>query len=224
MNPEKWKGEQIYMKIALFGASGTIGQRIAQEALKRGHEVTAIVRDPSRIELSNPQLTVKRGNVLNPDSVTQVVAEHDVVVSAIGPSQNQPAPALSEAAHSLLDGVKLAGVKRLLVVGGAGSLEVAPGVQLVDTPDFPAAWKPVAQAHRDALEVYRQNNDLDWTYFSPAAFIAPGERTGKYRLGTEQLVTNEQGESRISAEDYAVALLDEIEQPRFIRQRFTVAY
>ena len=205
------------MKIALFGASGTIGQRIAQEALRRGHEVTAIVRDPSHVEFQHPQLTVTQGNALNPESVTRVVAGHDVVVSAIGPSQNQPPPALSEAAHSLLIGVKQAAVKRLLVIGGAGSLEVAPGVQLMDAPDFPAGWKAVAQAHRDALEVYQQNNDLDWTYFSPAAFIAPGERTGKYRLGTDQLVTNEQGESRISAEDYAVALLDEIEQPRFIR-------
>ncbi|HLZ57791.1 MAG TPA: NAD(P)H-binding protein, partial [Ktedonosporobacter sp.] len=110
-----------------------------------------------------------------------------------------------------------------IVVGGAGSLEVAPGLHLVDTPDFPAAWKPTALAHRDALEVYRKAN-LDWTYVSPAALIAPGERTGTYRTGTDKLLTDEKGESRISAEDYAIAILDEVEHPHFIRRRFTVAY
>jgi uncharacterized protein len=123
-----------------------------------------------------------------------------------------------------LEGMKRAGVKRLLVVGGAATLEIAPGVQLLDTLTIPSEWKSAVLGNRDAWEVYRQNSDLDWTYFSPAAVIEPGERTGTYRLGTDQLVKNEQGESRISAEDYAVALLDEIEHPRFIRQRFTAAY
>ncbi|SRR5579884_2343782 len=211
------------MKIALFGASGTIGQRIAQEALRRGHQVTAIVRDPAGVQISDPQLTVTQGNVLDPANVAQVAAGHDVVVSAISP-RGQSLQAVPDAAHSLLDGVKRAGVKRLVIVGGAGSLEVAPGLRLADTPDFPAAWKGIAQAHHEALDVYRQNSDVDWAYASPAAFIAPGERTGTYRLGTDQLVTDEKGESRISAEDFAVALLDEIEQPRFSRQRFTAAY
>jgi putative NADH-flavin reductase len=110
-----------------------------------------------------------------------------------------------------------------IIVNGAGSLEVAPGVQLIDTPDFPAAWRPVALAHRDALQVYRAS-DLDWTALSPVAFIAPGERTATYRTGTDRLLTDEEGQSRISAEDYAVALVDEIETPRFVLQRFTVAY
>jgi uncharacterized protein len=211
------------MKIALFGASGTIGQRITQEALRRGHQVTAIVRDPAGVQISDPQLTVTQGNVLDPGSVAQVTAGHDVVVSAISP-RGQQLQAVADAARSLLVGVKRADVKRLIVVGGAASLEVAPGVKLIDTPEFPAAWKGIAQAHHDALEVYRQNSDVDWAYASPAAFIAPGERTGTYRLGTEQLVTDEKGESRISAEDFAVVLLDEIEQQRFSRQRFTAAY
>ncbi len=211
------------MKIALFGASGTIGQRIAQEALRRGHQVTAIVRDPAGVQISDPQLTVTQGNVLDPANVAQVAAGHDVVVSAISP-RGQSLQAVPDAAHSLLDGVKRAGVKRLVIVGGVGSLEVAPGLRLADTPDFPAAWKGIAQAHHEALDVYRQNSDVDWAYASSAAFIAPGERTGTYRLGTDQLVTDEKGESRISAEDFAVALLDEIEQPRFSRQRFTAAY
>lgn len=211
------------MKIALFGASGTIGQRIAQEALRRGHQVTAIVRDPASVQTNDPQLTVMQGNALDPASVAQVAAGHDVVVSAISP-KDQALQAIPDAAHSLLAGVKRAGVKRLVIVGGAGSLEVAPGLRLADTPDFPAAWKGIAQAHHEALDIYRQNSDVDWAYASPAAFITPGERTGTYRLGTEQLVTDEKGESRISTEDFAVALLDEIENPRFIRQRFTAAY
>jgi putative NADH-flavin reductase len=211
------------MKIALFGASGTIGQRIAQEALRRGHQVTAIVRDPAGVQISDPQLSVTQGNVLDSAVVAELTEGYDVVVSAISP-RGQSLQAVADAARSLLEGVKRAGVKRLIIVGGAGSLEVAPGVKLMDAPEFPAAWKGIAQAHHEALEVYQQNSDVDWAYASPAAFIAPGERTGTYRLGTEQLVTDEKGESRISAEDFAVALLDEIEQQRFSRQRFTAAY
>lgn len=211
------------MKIALFGASGTIGQRIAQEALSRGHQVTALVRKPENVTLKHPNLTVQAADALDADSVAQAVAGHDVVVSAVGPGHADQAKNLVEAAHALTAGVPKAGVQRLLVVGGAGSLEVAPGVQLVDTPEFPEGWRPVALAHRDALAVYRSAT-FDWTYASPAAFIAPGERTGTYRTGTDQLLTNDQGESRISAEDFAVALLDEIEKPRFVRRRFTVAY
>ena len=122
-----------------------------------------------------------------------------------------------------MDGLAQARVDRLVVVGGAGSLEVAPGVQLVDTPEFPAAWKGIALAHRDALAVYR-GAALDWTYISPAALIGPGERTGQYRTGTDQLLTDKEGESRISVEDFAVAFVDEIENQRFARQRMTVAY
>jgi putative NADH-flavin reductase len=114
-------------------------------------------------------------------------------------------------------------VKRLVVVGGAGALELAPGVQLVDTPTFPAHWKGLALAHRDALPLY-QNSDLDWTYVSPSAIIEPGQRTGHYRIGTNQLLTDAKGNSHISAEDFSVALLDELEHPRFVRQRFTVGY
>jgi putative NADH-flavin reductase len=210
------------MKIAVFGASGTIGQRIVREALDRGHEVTAISRHPLPSPF-NGQVKAVAGDVTDPGSVARAVAGHDVVVSAVGPGHDQAPEFLSQAARGLLDGLPRAGVRRLIVVNGAGSLEVAPGKQLVDTPEFHEAWKPTALAHRDALQIYRRA-DLDWTVFSPAALITPGERTGKYRTGTDQLVTDEQGQSRISAEDYAVALLDEVEQPRHIRQRFTVAY
>lgn len=208
------------MKIALFGANGTIGQRIAQEALNRGHEVTAVVRNPASLKTIHPNLSITTGDVLNPSSVAQVSAGQDAVISAVG----QFTPGfLVNAAHSLIDGVTLAGTPRLLVVGGAGSLEVAPGLQLFDTPDFPEAWRLPAKEHGASLDVYKTAN-LDWTYLSPAALIQPGERTGKYRIGTDQLVTDKDGNSRISAEDYAIALIDELEKPQFIRRRFTVAY
>ena len=213
------------MKIALFGASGTIGQRIALEALARGHEVKAIVREPARLHLSHQHLNVAAGNILDPASVAEAVAGYDVVVNATGPRRDgSESPQMPvDAAHSVIEGLTRAGVRRLIVVGGAGSLEVAPGKQLVDTADFPKAWLPGALATRDALAVYRTAR-LDWTVFSPAGLIQPGERTGTYRTGTDQLVTNDKGESYISAEDYAVALVDEIETPRFVRQRFTAAY
>jgi uncharacterized protein len=213
------------MKIALFGASGMIGQRVAKEALAHGHEVRAIVRNTANFPLTHPNLTVVSGNILDASSVTQAVAGCDIVVNATRES-GASAPDRNEyidAAHALMEGLPRAGVRRLIVVGGAGSLEVAPGVQLVDTPDFPEAWKPGAARLRDALPVYR-TADLDWTFFCPAGLIRPGERTGKFRLGTDQLITNDKGESSISAEDYAVALVDEIEHPRFVRRRFTIGY
>ncbi len=212
------------MKIAVFGASGTIGQRIAQEAFFRGHEVKAIVRDPARLPLAHPLLTIEVGDILDSARVAQTIVGSDVVVSAIGPTGSASVRVLVDAAHALIESLPQAGVKRLVVIGGAGSLEVAPGIQLVDTPDFPEALKALALAHREALEAYRTAENLDWTYVSPALFIAPGERTGAYRIALDQLLTNGKGESRISAEDYAVALVDEIEAPRFVRQRFTVAY
>ncbi len=213
------------MNIVLFGASGTIGQRILQEALSRGHNVTAIVRDPSRLQVTNPDVTVTQGDALDTASIAQTVAGHDAVISAIGPAHDGSSQAdfLVKAAHSLIDGLNRTSVRRLLIVGGAGSLEVAPGLRLLDTPDFPPAWRGSAKAHADALEIYK-TAPLDWTYLSPAAFIQPGERKGTYRTGTDQLVTDADGKSSISAEDYAVALINELENPKFTRRRFTVAY
>jgi putative NADH-flavin reductase len=214
------------MKIALFGANGTIGHRILQEALNRGHEVTAVLRDSSRFDRESENLRAVEGDVTNAASVAEAVKEHDAVISAIGPKLPDGDPqVLVAAAHALLDGTAQANVKRLIVVGGAGSLEVAPGVRLVDAPAFPAAWKGVALAHSDALDVYRNSQaDVDWTYVSPPALIEPGERKGSYRVGGDQLLADEKGESRISTEDYAAALLDEVERPRHLRRRFTVAY
>jgi putative NADH-flavin reductase len=202
------------MRIALFGARGMIGQRIAAEARSRGQAVSALGREVS---------------VTDAASVARAAVGHDAVVSAVGPGfgpDAEPWDMLSRAAQALLAGVKAAGVKRLVVVGGAGSLEVAPGKQLVDRPDFPAAWRPAALAHRDALGVYRENRDpeIAWTYVSPAAFIEPGVRTGAYRTGGDQLLVDAKGESRISAKDFAVAIVDELEHPKSVRRRIAVAY
>lgn len=209
--------------IALIGGSGMIGQRILKEALSRGHKVVAVVRDPSRIAEKHANLELKVGDVLKAESMALAARGTDVVVNSHGAGQRDPQEAVI-AANALIEAIgSMNPAPRLIVVGGAASLEIAPGVQLLDTPDFPAAWKGVASAHREALGIYRKS-PINWTYVSPAMFIQPGTRTGKYRIGTEQLVRDEKGESRISAEDYAVAIIDEIEKPQFSRKRFTVAY
>jgi putative NADH-flavin reductase len=210
------------MKIAVFGASGMIGQRIVDEAARRGHQVMAIARNLPEGSAQRPGVDFEAGNILDPDIVALLAEDHDVVINAFGPGSGDP-NLVVKAAHSVIEGLERTGVKRLVVVGGAGSLEVSPGVQLVDAPDFPEAWKGIAIAHRDALEVYRQSG-LDWTYVSPPALIAPGERTGHYRRGGDELLVGADGQSRISAEDYAIAIIDEAESPRFVRKRFTVGY
>ncbi|MFL9882236.1 NAD(P)-dependent oxidoreductase [Paraburkholderia agricolaris] len=211
------------LKIALFGATGMIGSRIAAEAARRGHQVTALARNPARVPADLANVTAAQADVLDAASVSAAVRGHDVVASAYAPPKDDSA-AVSKATHALVDGVRAAGLKRLVVVGGAGSLEVAPGKQLVDTEGFPDAYKAVALAHRDAFDYYRGITDLDWTFFAPAALIAPGERTGKFRTGANALIADAEGNSRISAEDYAIAFVDELEQGRFVRQIATVAY
>jgi len=210
------------MKIAVIGASGRIGSRIIKEALNRGHAVTAVVRHPENYTPVSEHLKVAKGDIFDSQDVESVAFDQDVVVSAYSNTHGAPASTIAEVAVPLINGLKQAHVKRLIVVGGAGSLEVSPGVQLVDTPDFPEAYKAPALAHREALKIYRQEKDLEWTYISPAAEIAPGERTGKYRTAKDQLLTDEQGKSFISMEDFAIAVVDEIENPKHIRERFTV--
>jgi uncharacterized protein len=210
------------LNIALFGATGVIGSRIAAEAARRGHRVSALVRDPSRVA-AGPNVVASKVDVLDAGSVATAVPGHDVVASAYAPPHDRVADVLV-ASRALVDGVRAAGLKRLVVVGGAGSLDIAPGKQLVDSESFPAGWKGIALAHRDAYDYYRTVADLDWTFFAPAAMIAPGERTGQFRTGTTTLIADAKGESRISAEDYAVAFVDELEQGRFIRQIATAAY
>jgi len=222
------------MKIVLFGATGMIGKRIAAEALQRGHDVTAVVRDPARAaEAGLPDLvpadskraghlSLKEGDILVPDSIARLVQGQDLVISAYGPRFGEEDEML-EATRSLIEGVKRGGVRRLISVGGAGGLEVAPGVRLMDTPEFPEEVRPLARAHEEALNLYRAS-DLEWTVLSPPALIEPGKRTGMFRLGLDRLVVDERDNSRITAEDYAAALLDEAEDPYYIGTRFTVGY
>jgi putative NADH-flavin reductase len=203
------------MKIALIGATGNVGSRILTELLNRRHEVTGIARHPEKLP-PKANLTAKRGDANDEDGLARLLSGHDAVISA--------GRFVSVNPQTLIAALKKANVNRLLVVGGAGSLEVAQGVQLVDTPQFPAAAKPEALAGREFLNVLRGEQELDWTFLSPSLLFAPGERTGKFRLGTDQLLVGENGESQISLEDFAVALVDELEMLRHSRQRFTVGY
>ena len=202
------------MKIALIGASGQAGSRLLRELSGRGHSVTAIARNPSRIA-ALPGVTAKAGDVYDADALAALLAGHDAVISAVHFVASDP--------RLLIDAVKRSGVPRYLVVGGAGSLEVAPGVPLVSTSDFPAAYRDEALAGAAFLDLLQQEPDLDWTFLSPSALFVPGERTGQFRLGKDQLLANESGSS-ISFEDYAIAMVDEIERPAHRRQRFTVGY
>jgi uncharacterized protein len=213
------------MKIAVIGATGFVGSAILREALERGHEVTAIVRHPEKVR-PHPKLRPHKADVQKEDEIARSVAGHDAVISAFNPGWTNPDIYNEQVkgARSIINGVKKAGVKRLLFVGGAGSLEVKPGVQSVDLPEFPAEYKQGALATREALNLLRKEPSLDWSFLSPSADLFPGQRTGKFRLGTDQLLADAQGESRISVEDYAMAMIDEVEKPKHMRLRFTVGY
>jgi putative NADH-flavin reductase len=199
----------------LIGASGNIGSRLAAEFVARGHTVTGIVRHPENATPSE-RLCIVKGDARDATSLAALVAGHDIVVSA--------ARFLDSDARSTIDAVKTARVPRLMVVGGAGSLEIAPGKKLMDAPDFPAAYKPEAAAGAVFLDALRQEPDLDWTYVSPSAEFAPGQRTQRFRLGGDALLTDPRGRSWISMEDYAIGFADELEKPAHRRQRFTVGY
>ncbi|MBC2877890.1 MULTISPECIES: NAD(P)-dependent oxidoreductase [Streptomyces] len=213
-------------KIALFGANGTIGSRVLREALDRGHQVTAVVRDPAKLTERHANLTVTTGDVLDPQSVAAAAQGQDVVVSAVGGGDGPGHVAtIKPAAESLVAGLRTLGdaAPRLIAVGGAGSLRTPDGKQVWDAEGLPEFLLQIMHAHGDALDFYRTVTDVRWTNLSPAGLIEPGERTGAYRTGLDDLVVDENGKSRISVEDYAVALVDEIEKPRHIGERFTVA-
>ena len=212
------------MKIAVFGASGRIGSRIVDEALNRGHDVTAVARHPEDYTKIHTHLKVAKGDIFVTQDVESCAFDHDAVVCAYSNTRGSQPSTISEITVPLINGLKQAYVKRVIIVGGAGSLEVAPGAQLVDSPQFPLEYKAVALAARDALKIYQKEDELEWTYFSPAAEIAPGDRTGFFRTGTNQLISDANGRSFISMEDYAVALVDEIEHPQHIRGQMTVGY
>lgn len=213
------------MKVALIGATGFVGSAILKEALDRGHEVAAIVRHPEKLT-PHPNLHPQKGDVYNEDEVARVVAGHDAVISAFNPGWgNQDIYNRQvQGTKAIINGVKKAGIKRLLFVGGAGSLEVKPGVQALDLPGFPAEYKQGALATRETLNLLRKETGLDWSFLSPSADISPGQRTGKFRLGKDQMLKDANGQSRISTEDYAMAMIDEVEKPTHVRQRFTVGY
>lgn len=203
------------MKIALIGATGHIGSRLLAELTTRGHQTTAIVRNPEKV----PKLagvTAVRGDVFDRDNLATLLAGHEAVISAVHFSASDPV--------ALIAAVRQSGVKRYLVVGGAGSLEVAPGVKLFDTVEFPALYLDEARKGGAFLELLKQETALDWTFLSPSALIQPGERTGQFRLGLDALLVDSEGRSTISTEDFAIALVDELEKPAHSRRRFTVGY
>jgi len=210
------------MKIALIGATGTIGRRIAAEALQRGHQITAVLRQPKK--LGDDRLKAVQGDVTDPASLATAVAGHDAVISAVGPAHGAPPTLAAYAARALVHALPKAGVKRLIVVGGAGSLEVKPGLQLVDTPDFPPAWKTVALSHRDALKIFRDSGAprLDLSQPGGAHRARRSDRQVPHRRRSAS--RRRQGKSYITAEDFAAALLDELENPKNLKRRMTVAY
>lgn len=211
------------MKVALIGASGFVGSAILNELVGRGHQVTAIVRSPERVK-QHPLVTAIKANAHDENQVAEAVKGNDVVVNAFNPGWTNPniyEEAL-QGAKAIQQGVKKSGVKRLFVIGGAGSLYIAPGLQLIDSPQFPAEYKAGASAARDYLEIIKKEPELEWTFLSPAIEVNPGAGKGAYRKGLEDPVYTDEGRSIISVEDIAVAIVDELENPKHIRQRFTV--
>ena len=210
------------MKVALYGATGKSGSRILKELVSRGHQVIAIVRDPSKLTQTGPGVQVKQDDLSDPKKIAAAVDGAEAVISAYAPPQND-VRALVGVTQRQVEALGQKPKARLIVVGGAGGLNVAPGIMLVDSPYFPEPYQPIARAHVEAFNVLRASK-IDWTYLAPAAYFEPGERTGKFRLGKDELIANAQQESRISMEDYAVALVDELDKPGHRRQRFSVGY
>jgi hypothetical protein len=211
------------MKLIIFGASGLLGTRLVSEGLLRGHEITAVARNADALRERNRPIRIASADATDPESVAAVAAGHDAALSAV--TQHAHPEMLVDAARGLLAGLERADVERLIVAGGAGSLRVASGQRLVDTPDFHDEWKPEALAAADALAAFEgYAGPVQWSYVSPGALLEPGERTGRYRLGGEELLVDEQGRSRITMEDFAIAMLDEAETPRHVRRRFTAAH
>ncbi|MDM5084014.1 MULTISPECIES: NAD(P)-dependent oxidoreductase [Aeromonas] len=212
------------MKIALIGASGFVGSAILDEAVSRGHHVTAIVRDTSKVA-PHPQITTVAVDAQDPQALADVLKGQDRVISAYNPGWSAPDihDQYLKGASAIVEAAKAAH-SWLLVVGGAGSLEIAPGVQLVDTPDFPAEWKQGALAARDGLTALRREAALDWRFVSPPVFLEPGEKRGGYRLGGDQVLFSGDKPAGITVGDLADAVLNEAEQPAHLRQRFTLGY
>jgi putative NADH-flavin reductase len=214
------------MKIGLIGATGFVGKAVLRELLDRNHDVTGISRHPERLGFRHPGLRSKAGDMLDEAQVVLFMKGQDVVISAYNAGWTNPQiyEECLRGWSTIQSGIKKAGVKRFLIVGGAGSLEVAPGLQLLDTPEFPAQFRAGALAAREYLEILKKEKELDWTYVSPAIQLVPGSRKGVYRTALDNPVYNSEGKSIISVEDLAVAIADEVEKPKHTHQRFTVGY
>ena len=214
------------MKVVLIGATGFVGKPLLAELLNRGNHVTAIVRNPEKITTENENLVIRGADVFDADNLAKLLIGNDAIVSAYNAGWTNPNfyADFIKGAKAIQTATKMAGVNRLLVVGGAGSLEIAPGVQLVDTPDFPAEYKIGATAARDYLNTLKEETELNWTFISPAIELIPGERTGKFRLGNDNPVFDANGRNIISVGDLAVAIADELENERYIKKRFTLGY
>jgi putative NADH-flavin reductase len=214
--------KETTVKVALYGATGKSGSRILKELVSRGHEVIAITRVTSKVPPSEPGVSVRHDDLSDSKKIAAAVDGADAVISAYAPPHDDP-DAIVGVTQRQVEALSRGSRTRLVVVGGAGGLHVAPGVTLVDSGYLPEPVLPIAKAHVKALNVLRAS-DTDWTYLAPAAFFEPGERTGRFRLGKDELIANERQESRISMEDYAIAIVDELEKPRHRRQRFSVGY
>lgn len=214
-------------KVALIGASGFIGSQLVKELLSRGYQVTAIVRSADKIKNDDKNLKVVSADVFNTDKLAEVLKNNDAVISAYNPGWTNPNiyDDTIKGYQSIIEAVKKAGIKRLQAVGGAGSLLVAPGKTVVDSGAIPDEILPGVKALALVLkDQFLPEKELDWVFFSPAGTIEPGERTGKYRLGLDNLITDDQGNSKISVQDYAKAMIDELENPKHHQQRFTIGY
>ncbi|MEP6938944.1 MAG: NAD(P)H-binding protein [Rudaea sp.] len=213
------------MKIVIFGATGHIGRAILDESVRRRHTVSVVVRDASRLVLDHHCISVHAGDAADPSTYSNALQGSDAVIASLSARRDRDASSVPRNASTLLDAVARAGVPRFAWVGGAGSLETAPGVRVIDDPAFPAAWKPEAEAQAEALAVFRASSaDVDWVYVSPAALLEDGERSGQYRLGADRLLVDAHGKSRITIPDFAIALLDRVEKNDRPRQRVSVAH
>jgi len=210
------------VKVALYGATGKSGSRILKELVSRGHQVIAIVRNPAKLSQPAPGVLITQDDLSDSKKIAAAVDGAEAVISAYAPPQDD-VDAIVGVTQRQVEALNHGSKVRLIVVGGAGGLNVAPGVTLIDSGYLPEPVLPIAKAHSKALNVLRAST-IDWTYLAPAAYFEPGQRTGKFRLGTDELIANQQQESRISMEDYAIALVDELEKPQHRRQRFSIGY
>ena len=219
--------------IVLIGATGFVGSAILNEALLRGHKVTVIAPNPEKVKVQNPNLAVVKGDATDPAQLAAVAKGKDAVISAYNPGWANPRQYEDtlENYPKIVEGTKQAGVRRLLIVGGAGTLFVQPGVRLIDTGTLPDAWIPgVKSLGEFYLNTLMKEKDVDWIFFSPAGNLGdmgakgPGKRTGKFRLGKDDMIFDADGNSFISVEDYAYAMIDELEQENHHYERFTIGY